>query len=346
MKKLITFCIAITLTFFVKAQKDFNPFESIGKEGKMLTLSNGKYIEVEMYDSLQRIGSVIINRNTGEIHELLPIEDTSEFRYDPTTFSRWYSLDPMAAKYSDLSPYNFVANNPILLVDADGREIIIRDPKTGETHIYLPNSQTPENASEFVRNAYLGLDYLYNLKTPDNLNRVNRLVKSSETYEISKNLQSQFTAKGSGNHQVTWNDEYAYEMEQSYGLQSPVVALAHELDHGAQFDKGYARYEYYLEKNPTYADKIWTAEVQFFYPQLTYPGDERRMDEENRATSALETFVAKDLNQGVRPDYSINPIKKFVVDNIFSVEQNIKVSALPVRKAEPLEREQNDIIIK
>lgn len=122
MKKIIPFFVLIILSFCVKGQTEFNPFESIGKEGKMLTLSNGKYIEVEMYDSLQRIGSVIINRNTGEIHELLPIEDTSDFRYDPTTFSRWYSVDPMAAKYPSWSPYNFTSNNPILLIDPDGGE--------------------------------------------------------------------------------------------------------------------------------------------------------------------------------------------------------------------------------
>lgn len=125
MKKLITFCAAITLTFFVIGQAEFNPFESIGKEGKMLTLSNGKYIEVEMYDSLQRIGSVIINRNTGEIHELLSVDDTSEFRYDPTTFSRWYSVDPLYAKYPWNSPYSFTDNSPLRFMERDGRDYIL-----------------------------------------------------------------------------------------------------------------------------------------------------------------------------------------------------------------------------
>ncbi|MBX2949284.1 MAG: hypothetical protein KF704_08390 [Crocinitomicaceae bacterium] len=120
MKKLITFIGLIILSFSLKGQKDFNPFESIGKEGKMLTLSDGKYIEVEMYDSLQRIGSAIINRNTGEIHELLPIDDTSEFRYDPTTFSRWYSVDPVVKAHE--SPYAGFSNNPIWFIDPNGAD--------------------------------------------------------------------------------------------------------------------------------------------------------------------------------------------------------------------------------
>jgi len=41
--------------------------------------------------------------------------------YDPR-LGRWLSLDPMMTKYTDLSPYNFSGNNPILFVDKDGRD--------------------------------------------------------------------------------------------------------------------------------------------------------------------------------------------------------------------------------
>ena len=48
--------------------------------------------------------------------------------YDPR-IGRWLSLDPLAAKYPSLSPYNFVANTPLQAIDPDGREIVflIRD---------------------------------------------------------------------------------------------------------------------------------------------------------------------------------------------------------------------------
>ncbi len=49
--------------------------------------------------------------------------------YDPR-IGRWLSLDPLQAKYPELSPYNFVANNPILFIDADGREIVLPDVTT------------------------------------------------------------------------------------------------------------------------------------------------------------------------------------------------------------------------
>ncbi len=42
--------------------------------------------------------------------------------YDPK-ISVWLSVDPLAHKYPSLSPYVFTGNNPIMLVDPDGRDI-------------------------------------------------------------------------------------------------------------------------------------------------------------------------------------------------------------------------------
>ena len=44
--------------------------------------------------------------------------------YNPR-LGRWLSLDPLMSKYPYLSPYNFVANSPISMVDPDGRDNII-----------------------------------------------------------------------------------------------------------------------------------------------------------------------------------------------------------------------------
>ena len=41
--------------------------------------------------------------------------------YDPRV-SRWLSLDPLARKYPGFSPYVFVANNPLLFIDYDGKD--------------------------------------------------------------------------------------------------------------------------------------------------------------------------------------------------------------------------------
>jgi RHS repeat-associated protein len=44
-------------------------------------------------------------------------------RYYNPQVSVWLSVDPLASTYLSLSPYAFVANNPIMLVDPDGRKI-------------------------------------------------------------------------------------------------------------------------------------------------------------------------------------------------------------------------------
>jgi len=44
--------------------------------------------------------------------------------YD-SRLGRWLTIDPLASKYPDLSPFHFSMNNPIFYKDPDGREIII-----------------------------------------------------------------------------------------------------------------------------------------------------------------------------------------------------------------------------
>ena len=43
--------------------------------------------------------------------------------YDSDLMTGWLSVDPMADKYPNLSPYAYCANNPVKLVDPDGEDI-------------------------------------------------------------------------------------------------------------------------------------------------------------------------------------------------------------------------------
>jgi len=58
-------------------------------------------------------------------HELDP--ETGDYyagaRYYLPELGRWASTDPLAAKYPSLSPYSYVANNPLSIVDPDGRDL-------------------------------------------------------------------------------------------------------------------------------------------------------------------------------------------------------------------------------
>lgn len=50
-------------------------------------------------------------------------------RYYNSDLSIWLSVDPMADKYPSMSPYTYCANNPVRLVDPDGREWEIGNEK-------------------------------------------------------------------------------------------------------------------------------------------------------------------------------------------------------------------------
>jgi RHS repeat-associated protein len=44
-------------------------------------------------------------------------------RYYDWLRGQWISVDPLAVKYPDFSPYSYVLNNPLLLIDPDGRQV-------------------------------------------------------------------------------------------------------------------------------------------------------------------------------------------------------------------------------
>ncbi|MET0392034.1 MAG: RHS repeat-associated core domain-containing protein, partial [Chitinophagaceae bacterium] len=79
-------------------------------------------------------------------------------RIQDPRLGRWFSLDPLQAKYSSFSPYCFVINNPINFIDPDGKEVLwhssLRKSVEMKTFIekFTKNSAFKQVYKRFLRN--------------------------------------------------------------------------------------------------------------------------------------------------------------------------------------------------
>lgn len=62
-------------------------------------------------------------KNYGNISSIFATWVRPYKRHYNSALSIWLSVDPLADKYPGVSPYVYCANNPVRLVDADGRNI-------------------------------------------------------------------------------------------------------------------------------------------------------------------------------------------------------------------------------
>lgn len=119
---------------------------------------------------------------------------------------RWWSVDPLAAKYTSMSPYTGIGNNPIIFIDVDGR--------------YLDLS----NLSESERKQY---DAKIELLSANKLFKTyyNHLINSETTY-IIKNGEG---AGGSGSFNPKTNEvHFIFD----------AFIMSQELFHAYQIDLG------------------------------------------------------------------------------------------------------------
>ena len=166
--------IIFFVCLIVKAQD--NPYAFFGYESEV------KY-ETNISSLL-----TIHNADTTSIHKKIAFDFERKFIYylnendsiletdsfEESNIMVWLSVDPLASEYPSLSPYAFVADNPIIYIDPDGRRIVLgehqdaiktfnsvitssfggnviskRDKKTGDIKLY------DKNGKEILNNAQL-----------------------------------------------------------------------------------------------------------------------------------------------------------------------------------------------
>ena len=91
----------------ITQQNDYYPF-GLRQEGGELVFHH-------------EVGGNRYRYNGKELNEDLGLYDYGARWYDPA-IGRWGQIDPLAEKFTNWSPYNYVYNNPIAYIDPDGRQ--------------------------------------------------------------------------------------------------------------------------------------------------------------------------------------------------------------------------------
>ncbi|MEZ5044489.1 MAG: SpvB/TcaC N-terminal domain-containing protein [Saprospiraceae bacterium] len=150
--------------------------------------------------------------------------------YDPTA-AIWFGVDPQAAAYPGISPYAYVANNPVLYTDPDGERITIRYGKNNEKKIEYKYGARYKGNDPFVKDVVASFDYLRRGGVGTLIKEVTGHRKNV-TIVRTKDLDGlAFHPRG---HRIYYHPRSGLKTEEG-GKQSPALGLLHELGHA----KGY-----------------------------------------------------------------------------------------------------------
>ena len=192
-------------------------------------------------------------------------------QYDPTA-ARWFNIDPMAEKYSSLTPYNYCTGNPVQLIDFYGDSIWIYTENVkllyNNGSLYdISGYKTEIKIKGYVRQVFKALSTLYQTESGKIL--INSLQDSKNSFIICNGSNNEFRADnpigayaeqlrndseytaqynihkdtprlsaGSGGR-IVWNPRDGYLNTGGEELTlSPYTNLAHEMGHAYDANKG------------------------------------------------------------------------------------------------------------
>lgn len=210
-----------------------------------ITLSNGLFDEMHEKKDFEKYSKIVFDTKKNKIVGFVSKDSTyNNYNFDPVLFA--LSVDPLQSKYPDLSPYNFVGNNPIFLVDKDGREIVVHYKLNGEDQtIILKKTSDIEllknvkSDNDFVENVYASIEYLNDSKRAEKT--INRLITAKRDINIveSDNTETDFDPIGYTDKNDPSLNRYKRQLKYSTkwglvstkGKQSPALGFLHDLKH-------------------------------------------------------------------------------------------------------------------
>jgi RHS repeat-associated protein len=206
----------------------------------------------EILPTLSYINTPKVNNFTYSTYEKeddfgIGVFDAHARVYDPTV-PRFWSIDEMAEKNQQFSPYSYAANNPILYTDPDGRDIVIsyeEQNKRGKTVTrtinYTPGMklQGPEGVQQTITAlnfiAKNGGDYLSKIASADYFRwtvAVDANQTASMVFEPLQDANGIPVKSSDGKYDAytPWSPNGGY-VDEKNNTHSPVSALQHESVH-------------------------------------------------------------------------------------------------------------------
>jgi len=178
----------LAISFILVASLGFTHAQSIFKKYGFnkapLTLSEGMYKEFFNNDEVVQIGTVLLNTKTNKVVAFVE-EYTVKTSYLAEFSSRWLSIDPLAAKYPQFSPYVFCMNNPILFVDPDGKEVVATSPAAMQM---ILNTLSNEDRSyvQFNDNGHINRNVLNSANSSSgNFQALLKLANDKTVFEVN-----------------------------------------------------------------------------------------------------------------------------------------------------------------